>query len=401
MPKASPVALPPYFEANQGQTEAQAQFISRGPGYTAFLTPTEMVFRLSATDTQAVPSSSQPQSPRSAVLRMQWLEANAAPPMTGLDQQTGKSHYLIGQDPQQWRRDVAHYAKVRYTDLYAGVDLVVYGHQQQMAYDLIVAPKADVRHIALGFQGTQDIEVDSNGDLRITLAGRTLRMRKPFVYQDVNGQRQEVPSHYVLRGPQQVGFDVAAYDATQPLVIDPILDYSTFLGGQGQDIGHDIAVDPTGQVYITGRTTSTDFPTTATPLQDVFMEGINDAFVAKLTPDGSALVYATYLGGSGSDMGHGIAAAADGSAYIVGETSSTDFPVTPGALQTVAKSADAFIVKLSPDGSTLAYATRLGGVNSEVGHDIAVDTVGHAYITGRTPSNSCSRGSKPPTQNFK
>ncbi len=376
--RTSHATLPLYFEANQGQTDAQVQFLSRGLGYTAFLTPTEMVFRL--------PVAPSPVN-GGAVLRMQWLGANPSPQMTGLHRQTGRSHYFIGRDPQQWHRSVSHYASVRYTDLYPDVDLVLYGNQQRMAYDLIAAPGADLTRITLDFQGAQTIEVDAQGDLRISFAGRRLRMHRPFVYQERQGKRQEIPSRYVLRGPRQVGFHVAAYDRTRPLVIDPVLNYSTFLGGSGLDIGFAIAVDTTGHVYVTGRTTSTDFPTTDAPLQDMFSEGINDAFVAKLTPDGSALVYATYLGGSRSESGNGIAVDPSGHAYVVGETGSEDFPITPGALQSVVRGTDVFIAKLAPDGASLVYATRLGGVNSESGTDIAVDSVGHAYITGTTPSN--------------
>ncbi len=377
-PRTSNAVLPLYFEANQGQTDDRVQFLSRGLGYTAFLTPTEIVFRL-----PAMPS----QVNHSAVLRMQWIGANTAPKLSGLHRQSGRSHYFIGRHPQQWHRGVAHYAKVRYDDLYPDVALVLYGNQHHMAYDLMVAPKADTTRITLGFQGAQGLDIDPQGDLLISFAGSVLRMHKPFVYQELQGQRREIPSQYVLRGPQQVGFHIAAYDRTQPLVIDPVLNYSTFLGGEGQDIGLAIAVDTTGHVYLTGRTTSADFPTTEALLQEMFREGINDAFVAKLTPDGSALVYATYLGGSRSESGNGIAAAADGHAYVVGETGSEDFPVTSEALQTVAKATDVFIAKLAPDGASLAYATRLGGGNSESGAAIAVDDVGHAYITGTTPSN--------------
>ncbi len=192
--------------------------------------------------------------------------------------------------------------------------------------------------------------------------------------------RRFVEGHYLLKGDNRVSFEVASYDAGKTLVIDPVLVYSTYLGGSGDDQGNGIAVDSSGSAYVTGQTVSTNFPTSS-PLQAVFGGG-PDAFVAKLNPTGSALVYSTYLGGSGEDFGYGIAVDSAGNAYVTGFTSSTDFP-TANPLQAVNDGdGNAFVAKLNPGGSALVYSTYLGGSGGETGIGIAVDSAGNAYVTG-------------------
>jgi hypothetical protein len=332
--------LPLSFEANQGQTDGQVQFLARGQGYTLFLSASEAVFafRPPATyvphPTGIAPGTGAGQDTSDtarAVVRMQLLRANPTPQVVGLEELPGKTNYFLGNDPQRWRTHVPTYAKVHYTAVYPGVDLVYYGQSRHLEYDFLVAPGADPTAITLGFAGIDRIDVDAQGDLMLTTADRSLRFQKPVIYQEGDDHRHAVAGSYVRTGPHQVGFAVAAYDLARPLVIDPVLSYATYLGGSATEAGAGIAVDAAGHAYVTGFTGSSDFPT-AHPLQPAY-GGDGDAFVAKLTADGSALVYATYLGGSCGDEGLGIAVDAAGAAYVIGSTTSFDFPTTPGAFQ--------------------------------------------------------------------
>ncbi|MGH9840432.1 MAG: SBBP repeat-containing protein [Blastocatellia bacterium] len=303
--------LPLGFETNEGQFDPRVKFVSRGGGYSLSFTQTEMAMRLRNAGSGAYFD-----------LRMEFRNANRQPRIEGADPLPGRSNYLIGADRSQWRTDVANYAKVRYRELYRGIDLVFYGNQRQFEYDFIVKPGADPSEIDLSFHGIEKVRIDANGDLVCRNAGVELRQQKPLVYQDVAGKRRIVASRYVMRGGRggrEVGFEVADYDRSQPLVIDPTLVYST--GGIG---GFGIAVDSGGNVYVIGTTTANDFPVT-NPLQAQLGGGL-DVFVAKLNAEGTALVYSTYLGGIGSDQGARIAVDAAGNVYLTGSTESPDFP---------------------------------------------------------------------------
>src|SRR2546427_1923700 len=201
----------------------------------------------------------------------------------------------MGSDPANWRTDVPTYAKVRYKNVYPGIDLIYYGTQRQLEYDFVVSPGADPKRIRLGFQGVDKLEVDAQGDLVLHTATGVIRQRKPVIYQEVEGARREIAGGYVLEGARRVGFRVAAYDARRPLVIDPALFYSTYLGGNSSDEGLAIAVDTAGNAYVTGATSSTDFPTTQGAFQTTAVGGC-DASVTKLNPTDPVLVYSTYLG---------------------------------------------------------------------------------------------------------
>src|SRR2546425_238817 len=380
--------LPLSFEANQGQTEPQVKFLSRGSGYTLFLTSTEAVLMLTKTDAHAkhrIPGEArlvEPEKGAGTVLRMKLLGANPAPAVAGVGELPGKSNYFVGNDPKKWRANVPTYAKVEYRDVYPGVNLVYYGNLRQLEHDFVVSPGADPKVITLAFEGMDGVAIDALGDLVLRADGSEVRLRKPFVYQEQDGQRAVIPTRYVLKAERQVAFEVAAYDATKPLIIDPVLAYSTFLGGSNDDRGFGIAVDAAGNAYVTGGTGSINFPTTPGAFQTT--SGGGDAFVTKLDPTGAALVYSTYLGGSSGDFANGIAVDATGSAYVTGTTTSADFPTTPGAAQTTFGGGlvDAFVTKLNPTGSALVYSTHLGGGGSDQGFGIAVDTSGNAYVTG-------------------
>lgn len=378
--------LPLSFEANRGQTDGKTKFLSRGSGYTLFLTPREAVLSLSRPDAHAV-------------LRVQLLGANPDPQVVGLDELPGKVNYFIGNDPRNWRTGIPTYTRVRHQGVYPGVDLVYYGNRGHLEYDLVVAPGADPKAIRLRFEGADKISLDDQGNLIAHIAGGEVIQRAPVIYQEVGGARQEISGGYALRGEGRAGFQMAAYDVGRPLVIDPVLEYSSYLGGSDRDQGHGIAVGADGSIYVTGQTLSDDFPT-ANAAQGSG-GGNFDAFVTKLSADGSSLIYSTYLGGSGIDVGEAIAVDADGNAYVTG-VASTDFPTTMGSYQSAhAGGSDAFVAKLNAAGSTLVYSTFLGGGGMEESYGIAVDGDGSAYVAGRTYSDEfpTTSGSFDPTFN--
>jgi hypothetical protein len=363
--------LPLHFEENRGQADPQVRFLARGPGYGLYLTAGDAVLALDG-----------------AVLRMALVGANPESAVKGLDELPGKANYFIGRDSSKWRTNVPTYAKVRYREVYPGIDLVYYGNQRRIEYDFVVAPGADPKRIALQFDGAQKLEIDAKGDLVLRVGKGTVRVKKPLIYQDIQGKRQEIVGRYVVRDEDRVGFRLAAYDGTKPLVIDPILAYSTYLGGsapalhaRGSDLALAIAADRLGNAYVTGRTATLDFPTTPDSVQPGAATP-TDAFVAKLNPSGTALVYSTYLGGGGADIGRGIAIDAQGNAYVTGHTTSTDVPTTPGVLNAIGGSG--FAAKLDPAGARLVYSTYLPAG----GDGLALDAGGNAYITGQTDSSA-------------
>jgi hypothetical protein len=386
--------LPVRFEANQGQTAGDVHFLARGNGYGLFLTPTEsvLVLRKPRSDESRGPAGRRDvagagRSEPPAVLRMKLLGASPRPKIVGRDELPGKSHYFIGNDPKRWRTDVPQFARVEYQDVYPHVNLMYYGNQNQLEYDFVVSPGGDPRRIRLGIEGADAVHVDRDGNLVLRVAGSEVVQKAPVVYQEFGAARKSVSGRFVVRGRSEVGFEVGSYAADRPLVLDPVLVYSTFLGGSGSDRCNAIAVDASGNAYVTGGTGSTDFPT-AGPLQAASAGG-GDAFVAKLNAEGTALVYATYLGGSGQDFGLRIAVDPSGNAYMAGTTASTNFP-TVHPLQGAygGGSQDLFVAKLSADGSALVYSTYLGGTSTDYGFGIDVDASGSAYLTGWTFSTN-------------
>src|SRR5215510_7101550 len=371
--------LPLQFEANSGQTDNQVKFLSRGHGYGLYLTETETVLKLRNKD---------------AVLRMKILGSNAQPKVTGADQLPGKTNYFIGSDSKKWRTDVPTFAKVKYEAVYPGVDVVYYGTQgHELEYDFIVAAGADPKAIRMSFEGADKIELDSQGDLVLLLADKPIHLRKPVVYQEKDGVRQEIAGAYALAGAREVCIDIAAYDASRPLVIDPALAYSTYLGGSGQDAGLDIAVNAHGSAFVTGVTTSLDFPP-APAAPRLGPGGGYDAFVVKLNAAGSALVYSTYLGGSDDENYHdgisygGIAVDDNDQAYVTGLTKSKDFPPAGALITQLNGYADAYVSKLNADGNALIYSRYLGGSGFDGGLGIAVDQFEQAYVTGQDESGN-------------
>jgi hypothetical protein len=314
-----------------------------------------------------------------AVVRASLVGANPAQTLTGEDELAGKSNYFTGSDPAGWKTGVANYSSVRYADVYSGIDQIFYGNGRQLEFDFVVSPTADPRQIAVQYSGIDRFEIGDDGDLVLTIGGHQLIQKKPVAYQTIDGVRNEIAAAYSIRG-NSVGFELGDFDRSKELVIDPVLTYSTYLGGIGFDQAYAIAVDAAGNAYVTGRTGTTDFPTTAGAF-DRTINSDNDAFVTNINAAGTALVYSTYIGGA---IGNGIAVDAAGNAYVTGEAGPPAFPTTPGAFQTTPWGFDAFILKLNASGSSLIYSSRFGGDFDDFSRAIAIDAAGNAYITGWT-----------------
>jgi CSLREA domain-containing protein len=459
--------LPLSFEANQGQTDRQVEFLSRGSGYSLLLTPTEAVLALRQGKKEGVnpsPTNSNPnvgagliparsKNPdpnvgagfnparsendgEGTTLRMQFEGAHHEAPMTGLDKLPGIVNYFIGNDATKWRTNIPTYAKVQYKNVYPGIDLVYYGNQRQLEYDLVVAPGIDPNQIKLAFEGAEDVRVNADGNLAIQVSNGEVQLLKPHVYQEIKGKKHEIAAQYIVNAQRasdvsdyslapvsgerarvrgvsiQVGIQVANFDRKKPLIIDPVLSYSTYLGGSLNDRATGIAVDAAGNTYVTGATTSTSasFPvcpsgnprcssSVGSPYRSNTAGG-QDGFIAKVNARGTALIYMTYIGGgvtqSGAagpdDVPYGIAVDGFGNAYIVGATQSSDFPTTNGSGGSTpafqlnhgggANGNDAFFTKVNATGSALLYSSYFGGSANDGFLGIAVDAAGYAYVAG-------------------
>jgi len=414
--------LPMSFEANRGQTGPQVKFLARGAGYSLFLTDSGAVFTFSEPNATGstldgprlqrvsgfdAPKEIGPQGPARRVephrkvstLRMSLAGARNAPILSAEDALPGTANYFTGSDPTNWHTAVPTYAKVRYSGVYPGVDLVYYGNQQQLEYDFVVAPHADASRIQFRLDGAKALAVDSTGDLVIGTEARDIRFRKPTIYQQIDGKKQFIEGGFLLGNNGTVGFRLAAYDHQMPLIIDPVLAYSTYFpGGSVQAM----AVDAAGEVVITGSA-GAGFPTTPGAFEPKDPEtGIYSLpiFVAKLNAEGSALVYATYLAGKGFDesdtVAYGLAVDSEGNAYMVGQTNETDFPITKGAFRTAGKYVEngtGFVTKLNATGTKLVYSTYFGGTVSnnptpgnwiDISQGVAVDAAGYAFVVGIT-----------------
>jgi len=388
--------LPLQFEENRGQTDARVKFLARGRGYLFFVTPQETV--LSLRHATPVPERRdlhggpwlQPAPPEeeapATVLRFELARANPRPRIEGLELLPGISNYFIGNDPAKWHTKIPNYARVIERGIYPGIDAAYYGKEGHLESDFIVAPGQDPGVIRLKITGAQHLEINSAGDLVLSTEDGAVRLAKPILYQTVKGARREVEGGYRLLAENVIGFAAGPYDRRRPLVIDPTLVYSTYVGGSGAsgDAANAIAVDANGNAYITGFTTSTDFPT-ANPHQGALGgAGAQNVFVTKLAANGSSLVFSTYLGGSVTDGGNGIALDSAGNPYVAGATSSRNFPVTDTSR--LNGSQGAFVTKLSSSGSALMFSTYLSGDFSDSGNAIAVDAAGNAYVAGGTTS---------------
>ena len=368
------------FEENTGQTDEAVDFLARGDGYSVFLSDGDAVLMLNGEETQHV-------------VRLDLVGANTDLNVIGQDQLASSSNYLIGNDESNWQTNVDNFASVYYENVYEGIDLRYYGNQRQLEYDFVVAAGSDPDEIRLSFDGVLNAEITANGELRLVLneQGDETFFKAPISYQTADdGSRITVESAYVIYDDGSIGFTLGDYDSSRELVIDPILDYLTFIGGTGYDVANGIAVDDSGNVYITGMAVSTDFPTTAGALSETHAAdgGSYDIYVAKLSADGSSLIYSTFIGGDGLDYGYDIKVDASGNAYVTGLTYSTDLATVNAFQSSLNGTTDAYLLKLDASGSNLLYSSYFGGssANDSAG-EIVLGTSGEVFIAGWTQSS--------------
>jgi hypothetical protein len=386
--------LPMSFEPNLGQTDDSVRYLARGQGYSLFLSQRQATLSLQRYGEYGKIDS------RSAV-RMTLEGASETAAIAGENAGEGRSNYLIGNDPEKWRTDIPNYSRVRYSSVYNGIDLVYYGNGQQLEYDFVVRPGMDPAQIKLKFEGVESARVDeASGDLLLETGSGTLRQLKPFVYQDAEGVRTEIASTYSMERDHDainVSFNIAPYDTTKELVIDPILSYGTYLGGNTFDEGRSIAVDNQGNAYVVGTAASRDFPTTPGTIKPTMLPRTDapnsfwyDAFVTKINPSGTALVFSTYFGGrNGNETGSGVALDASGNIVIAGTTMSADFPTVNAYQSTFGGTDDAFAAKLNPTGSAIIFSTYLGGNSTDLGGSVAVNqSTGDAVFSGYASSGN-------------
>jgi hypothetical protein len=360
--------LPLAFEENRGQTDRNVRFLARAGGHSIFITGDKAMLALRDGEDSAAVSIQLSKTRRSA-------EQRAESPLAGY------SNYYIGNDPSKWVQGVPNFGRIRVAGIRRGIDLVYYGTQGQFEYDLDIAAGADASDLVLHIEGAQSLRVDGAGDLLIHTAAGDLRQRAPVAWQEVGGRKRPVTVRHVLRGGRDVLLRVGRYHRNHPLTIDPVVSYSTNLGGSGGELVSSIAVDGFGYAYVTGYTSSADFAVTSGSYH-----GSEDAYVAKINPAGTALVYATYVGGSQADYANAIALDGSGNAFITGWTYSSDFPIAFGGTSSYVASKDAFVARINSSG-VIAASRYLAGSGS-IGSGIAVDPNGDAYVAGSTASSA-------------
>jgi hypothetical protein len=405
--------LPLAFEANQGQADPSIDFLARGAGYQIALAADSIRLALPST------TSASPQ-----VVAMRFVGANSRVVGQGIEPLESKTNYLLGDDPSTYLIDIPNYGRIRFDGVYPGIDVVYYGRQRELEYDLIVAPGADPGDVRLSMDGADDLSIDDVGDLVLSIGSRRVKLQRPLVYQSEGQHQRTIDSAFRLVAGKEVAIAIGEYDASKPLVIDPVVSYASFLGGSGDDYGMAVAVDGSGNAYIAGFTTSTGFPTRSPYLNRMPSGSTVDVFISKVNAAGTALVYSTYLGLSSSLVG-GVGVDGAGSAFVAGNNTivkltpagnalsykkvytglsvygmavdaagnvyaacvaGSTFPTTPGAYQPAARgSADPLVMKLDPSGNT-SYATFLGGSSGEGVGGIAIDASGNAYVAGTTSS---------------
>jgi hypothetical protein len=381
--------LPLTFVKNQGQFDERARFVARQGAVTTYCTREGFVLQLVTRERQ---EGSEEDCVTGANVFFTFEGASSEARVQGLEELPGRFNYFRGQDPAQWHTDVPTYQKIHYQDLYPDIDLELReGEPGRLDYDLILMPGADIESVRVRCEGGESLALDDQGALVLETTAGVLREPRPVTYQiGLSGEMIAVDCSFRIVDDTHFGFEARSWDRQAPLVIDPGLVYSTFLGGTSGDAAQAIAVDSAGAAYLAGSTASSGFPTTAGAFDTSYNYfGATDAFVTKLDASGTALVYSTFLGGTDGDGASAIAVNSAGAAYVAGSTVSSDFPTTPGAVDTSYNGGadDAFVTKLNASGSALLYSTFLGGTDWDSALAIAVDSAGAAYVAGDTYSS--------------
>lgn len=364
--------LPLQFIKNEGQLGSKVLFYEKGIERSTYFAKDGIYLSLMRSD-------------NTGYLKISPVEGNPEPEVSGEHILPGIVNYLSGNEQRKWKTNLPAYKQIAYRNVYKNIDIKYYGNNSQLEHDIIVMPGGDPSQVKFTCAGITGLLINDDGDLVIAQNGSELRHRKPYIYQEINGKRIEVQGSFHLYDKNTYGFQVASYDKDHTLIIDPVLEYSTYLGGSDLEWGYDLATDNAGNVYIAGFSSSIDFPL-HNALQPQYGGGNWDVFVAKINPAGNGLVYSTLLGGSGHDSAKGIVVDSAGNAYIAGYTKSEDFPVKGAIQPKIGGRSDAFVAKLNPDGNALVYSTYIGGSDDDEANQIALDPAGNVYVTGDTSS---------------
>ncbi len=364
--------VPVVFEENRGQIDPTALFTANAEGARIFVTQGGATFVIGA-------------GKRRSAVRLSFPGSSAFGTVTGEQQTRGTSSYFRGSDPSGWINGARHYQSVRARDMKTGVDIVYYGNGRNFEYDVVLHPNASSQDLRFRFDGAKHLAIDHEGNLVIETADGRLVQHLPSVWQQDGGAKSKITASYRLQSRNVVALQLGDYDRTRDLVVDPVMSFATYLGGRGEDAANAVALDSSGNIYVTGFTASIDFPTSIGAYRVALNANTNDVFVTKLNPTGSAVLYSTYIGGSNLDMANAIQVDAGGNAYVGGFTQSTDFPTVVGSYQTAANNSHVFISKLNPTGTALVYSTYLGNNNySDSLNGLAVDPSGSVYEVGAT-----------------
>ena len=373
------------FERNDGQSASQFQFTSRAHDYTVFLDSHEATVVFRASEQRPNPQNASVKNGDAPIsVSLHLLDSNRATTPQVEEPLSAKANYFLGSDPQKWRTNVPLFGRVRYQSIYKDVDLVYYGTESQLEYDFVIQPRGDPQTIRFSLEAARHPVIDRNGDLSVQIGNAQLALRKPVAYQIVAGQKQNIPADFLPYGHDGFGVHVGDYDHRLPLTVDPVLAYSTYLGGSNDEGIFGIRFDEEGNIYVAGETSSADFPNRDAVQKHV--GGSYDVFVSKFDPTGERLIYSTYLGGSAFDHAIGIQLDESGSAYIAGITQSRDFPVKNARQPALAGISNGFVAKLSPSGSELVFSTYLGGRNFDQITALALGHHHHIYVAGSTNS---------------